>query len=84
MFRDVEEFARYMVDNNIKNADIIMTNVTYIMQLPKEQQSEKLKQLTMYITREDDLRGAWIELLDKGQGFFSRKDGSGAGYGDLE
>ncbi len=84
MFRDVDEFARYMVANNIKNADYVLTNVTEIMKLPKEQQSEKLKQLTNAITRQDNLRDAWIELLDKGKGFFSRKDGSGAEYGDLE
>jgi len=83
MFRDVDEFARYMVDNNIKNADYVLTNVTKIMKLPKEQQSEKLRQLTNAITREDNLRDAWMELLDKGMGF--RSDGpDGLTYGDLE
>ena len=78
MFRDVDEFARYMVGNNIKNADYVLTNVTEIMKLPKEQQYEKLDQLSNAITREDDLRMAWIELLDKGRGF---RNGA---YGDLE
>ena len=79
MFRDVDEFARYMVANNIKNADYVLTNVTKIMKLPKEQQYEKLTQLTNAITREDNLRMAWIQLLDKGRGFRS-----GGTYGDLE
>lgn len=83
MFRDAEEFARYMVGNNIKNADFIMTNVTEIMKLPKEQQSEKLKKLTMYITREDNLRDGWIELLGSRQGWVEREDGT-EGYGDLK
>jgi hypothetical protein len=78
MFRDVDEFARYMVGNNIKNAQYVLTNVTEIMKLPKEQQDEKLTQLTNAITREDDLRMAWIELLNKGKGF---RNGY---YGDLE
>ena len=84
MFRDAEEFARYMVANNIKNADVVMRTVTEIMKLPKEQQSEKLKNLTMYITKKDDLRMAWIELLDRRKGFFSREDGTGLEYGDVK
>lgn len=83
MFRDVDEFARYMVGNNIKNADYVLTNVTKIMKLPKEQQSEKLRQLTNAITREDNLRDVWMELLEKGRGLrFDETDG--LTYGDLE
>ena len=65
MFRDVDEFARYMVGNNIKNADYILRNVTDIMKLPKDAHSYHLHHLTEYITRDDNLRNAWMELLDK-------------------